>query len=273
MTALLIVALVVAAVAAARGMWSPCGLSMLSSLNPVSERGRGNRFGLTVGWYVAGAATGGAALGVGCAIAAFGYGRLHLSSTWTWSLALAGAAVAVLSDSALTRPALPDHPRQVDERWLSRYRRWIYAGGYGVQIGSGFATYIMTAGVYLTALLAVLTGRPGAAFAVGLAFGVARGLGILVTAGVRTPDQLRRLIGRVDALDRVSLQVACGTAAAAGVVAAGFAAGPALALVVAVPLAGLTFARRLPPSPMIMTEGASQRPPRHDHREWWAADR
>ena len=37
MTALLIVALVTAVAAAARGMWSPCGLSMLSSLNPVSN--------------------------------------------------------------------------------------------------------------------------------------------------------------------------------------------------------------------------------------------
>ena len=35
--ALLAVALAVAVVAAVRGMWSPCGLSMLSSLNPVSE--------------------------------------------------------------------------------------------------------------------------------------------------------------------------------------------------------------------------------------------
>ena len=244
MNALLIVALVTAVAAAARGMWSPCGLSMLSSLNPVSERTRGNRFWVTVGWYVAGASAGGAALGAGCAVAAAGYARMHLSSTWTWSLALAGAVVAVLSDSALTPRSLPIHPRQVDERWLARYRRWIYAGGYGVQIGSGFATYIMTAAVYLSALLVVLTARPGTAFAIGLAFGVMRGLGILVTAGVRTPDQLRRLIGGIDARDRLSLQVACAVAAGLGVVAAWFAAGPVLAVIVAVPLAGLTVGRR-----------------------------
>lgn len=247
MTALLILALGTAVVAAARGMWSPCGLSMLSSLNPVSERGRGNRFWVTVGWYVAGATAGGAALGVGTAVAAAGYARLHLSSTWTWSLALAGAVVAVLSDSALTSRSLPIHPRQVDERWLSRYRRWIYAGGYGVQIGSGFATYIMTATVYLTALLAVLTARPATAFAVALGFGLVRGLGILVTAGVRTPDQLRRLIGAIDARDRLSLQVACTVAAAVGVVAAWNAFGPAPAVAIGVPLAALTAGRRRAP--------------------------
>jgi len=40
-------------VAAARGLWSPCGMSMLSSLNPVSERARGHRFWATACWYVA----------------------------------------------------------------------------------------------------------------------------------------------------------------------------------------------------------------------------
>lgn len=253
MTALLIVALVTAVAAAARGMWSPCGLSMLSSLNPVSERTRGNRFWVTVGWYVAGASAGGAALGAGCAVAAAGYARMHLSSTWTWSLALAGAVVAVLSDSALTPRSLPIHPRQVDERWLARYRRWIYAGGYGVQIGSGFATYIMTAAVYLTALLAVLTARPAPAFAIGLTFGVVRGLGILVTAGVRTPDQLRRLIGGIDARDRLSLRIAAAVAAAVGVTSAWFLAGPLFAAIVAAPLAGLAFARRLRPAAAILS--------------------
>jgi hypothetical protein len=43
-------ALFVAVVAALRGTWSPCGLSMLSSLNPVSERSRGHRFWGTAVW-------------------------------------------------------------------------------------------------------------------------------------------------------------------------------------------------------------------------------
>ena len=60
-TMITVLAFVVAAVAAARGMWSPCGLSMLSSLNPVSEQARGHRFWLTGCWYVAGAIAGGAA--------------------------------------------------------------------------------------------------------------------------------------------------------------------------------------------------------------------
>lgn len=237
------VALVVAVVAAARGMWSPCGLSMLSSLNPVAERARGHRFGVTAAWYVAGALLGGATLGAGCAVAATGYGQLHLAPVATWSVALGGAVIAVASDSPVVPFALPDHPRQVDERWLGSYRRWIYAGGFGVQIGIGFATYIMTAAVYLTALLAVLTGRPGAAFAVGVAFGLARGLGVLVTARARTPEALRGLVRRIDRLGPAALRAAALTATAAGAVAGAVVGGPLLAGAVALPLAALAIGR------------------------------
>jgi hypothetical protein len=240
---LLAAALTTAVVAAVRGMWSPCGMSMLSSLNPVSESARGHRFWATAVWYVAGAAVGGALLGAGCGLGAVGYGRLDVSSEGTWAIALVGAAIAVASDSTLTRRALPVHPRQVDERWLTTYRRWIYAGGFGAQIGAGFATYIMTAAVYLTALLAVLTGSASAAFGIGLTFGVVRGLGIVVVAGARTPGQLRALIARVDRLGTPALRVACAIDAAVGVTAGWFAGGAVLALIVGVPLAVLAVGR------------------------------
>ena len=221
-----VLALVVAAAAAVRGVWSPCGLSMLSALNPVSERARGHRFGVTASWYVLGAVIGGGLLGGGCALLAAGVGRLHLPTQWTWALVLAAAAVTVLSDSALTRLALPVHPRQVDERWLSAYRRWIYAGGFGLQIGTGFATYIMTAAVYLTAALAVLTGDPGAALTVGLTFGAVRGLAILVAAPARSPEALRTLMAGVDRYAGPSLLAVTGVVAVVGATAAWAVGGP-----------------------------------------------
>ncbi|WP_375487516.1 hypothetical protein, partial [uncultured Jatrophihabitans sp.] len=72
------VALLVATAAALRGVWSPCGLSMLSALNPVSERARGHRWGVTASWYVGGAVAGGAVLGGGCALLASGVAALPL---------------------------------------------------------------------------------------------------------------------------------------------------------------------------------------------------
>src|SRR5947208_3102440 len=96
---MLVLLFALAAVAAIRGMWSPCGLSMLSTLNPVSERARGHRFWATACWYVLGAVVGGTLLGLGCAVLALGFGGLDAPSSVAWSFALAGSLVAVLSDA------------------------------------------------------------------------------------------------------------------------------------------------------------------------------
>jgi hypothetical protein len=236
--------LIVAAVAAVRGMWSPCGLSMLSTLNPVSERARGHRFRATACWYLAGAVAGGAVLGAGCAVLAFGYGRLNPSEPVGWGLALGFAVLAVVSDARVGGWSLPIHPRQVDERWVDTYRRWLYASGYGVQIGSGFATYIMSAAVYLLALLAVLTGSPVQALAGGVAFGLVRGLTVLVAAAGHTPSSLREVMGRIDAWSGTSALVAAATCGAVAVVAGWQLAGAPLAVAVALALTAVLTASR-----------------------------
>jgi len=244
---MLLVTLAVAVVAAIRGMWSPCGLSMLASLNPLSETARGNRFWLTAVWYVAGAVVGGALLGAGCAVAAWGYARLHATTSVTWIAVSVAALIAVASDTAVFGRSLPDHPRQVDERWLVKYRRWIYAGGYGVQIGTGFATYIMTAAVYLVAVLAVLTGSAAQAASVALTFGLVRGLTIVVAAPARTPERLRAAHRRIAALTAVSLWACVGVCAATSVVAGFVVGGAALAGAVALAATLLAVAQSLRP--------------------------
>jgi hypothetical protein len=235
-----------AVIAAMRGLWSPCGLSMLSSLNPVAETARGNRFWLTACWYVAGALAGGALLGGGCALVAWAVRRVGLPTAALWSIVLVAAVVATASDARLGGWTLPLHPRQVDERWLTKYRRWIYASGYGVQIGTGFATYIMTAAVYLTAVLAVATASPLAALAAGLTFGGVRGLAIVVAGSARTAAALRSLLGRVDALSGTSALVAALTSASAAGVAAAELGGVPLAAAVATVLAALLGVRARP---------------------------
>jgi hypothetical protein len=237
---------VVAVVAALRGLWSPCGLSMLSSLNPVAEMARGHRFWVTASWYVAGALAGGALLGGGCALLAWAVRRVDPPDAALWSAVLVAAVVATASDARLGGWSLPLHPRQVDERWLVKYRRWIYASGYGMQIGTGFATYIMTAAVYLTVVLAVATASAGAALAAGVAFGGARGLAIVVAGSARTAAALRRLLGRVDALSGTSAFMAALCCAGAAAVAAVHVGGAPLAAAVVAVLAALLGARARP---------------------------
>jgi len=187
--------MVVAVVAAMRSTWSPCGLSMLSTLTPATERGRGHRYPVTASWFVVGSVVGSLLLALPAAAAAWGLARIPIPAP-VWCAV--GAVVALLTLAAERHWAglrLPEHPRQVDETWLVRYRRWLYATGFGIQIGSGFATYIMTTAVYLTVGLAVLTARPLAALGICLLFGLVRGLAVLLTARVRSSEALRRLHG------------------------------------------------------------------------------
>ncbi len=91
---------------------------------------------------------------------ALAVGPLHLSATVTGTVALVAALVAAGSDSGVAGVRLPFHRRQVNERWLDRYRPWVYGAGFGWQIGCGLATYITSAAVYLMIVLGALTGQP-----------------------------------------------------------------------------------------------------------------
>jgi hypothetical protein len=199
-------ALLIAAVSGARGTWSPCGLSMISAINPLSERSRGNRYWLTAAWFVLGSVLGGVALGSASGLLALLLRPLadhRVAAIW---IAVLACLVALAADRRLGGFQLPLHPRQVNELWLTRYRRWLYAAGFGVQIGVGFATYIMTAATYLVVVLAALTGSPALALATGTVFGLVRGLAVLLSARCRTGAALRQLHLRLSTLEPVSLR-------------------------------------------------------------------
>ena len=199
-TTLTCLAFVVAVAAAVRSTWSPCGLSMLSSITPFGERGRGHRYAATCTWFVVGATSGGVALGgVAAALAAavhFG----EASALVVGVVALAATLVAAVSDSGWAGTRVPVHFRQVNERWLDAYRPWVYGAGFGFQIGCGLATYITTAAVYLTVVLAGLTGSPALAVVVGATFGLVRGLAVTLTRKVQTPTGLLAFHQRFAAL-------------------------------------------------------------------------
>lgn len=204
-----LVGVVVAVAAAARSTWSPCGLSMLSTITPFGERARRHRYGVTAGWFLAGSIAGGATLGgvsaglaalvrlVGASAGPGGPGGPAGRSAWL----AAGAVVALagaLVDAGVFGAVLPLIRRQVDDRWLSRYRPWVYGVGFGWQIGVGVATYLMTAGVVVVAVLGALSGSPLVALALGVVFGAARGSTVFLTARATDPAALRSLHARID---------------------------------------------------------------------------
>jgi hypothetical protein len=229
-------ALAIAVVAAFRSTWSPCGVSMLSSITPLSEAGRGHRYWATVSWYVIGSVLGGLTLGAVAALGAMGVAGLGLSTSGSAGVVLAAGLITLASDLGIGGFRLPANPRQVERTWLDRYRPWIYGLGFGWQLGVGVATYVMSASIYLMVIVAAATGEPWLALGVVTSFGLLRGLAILPASGVRTPTDLGRLHRRIEGLRPISRVVALAGQIGVLAVAVLVVAGVPAALVVAAAL-------------------------------------
>jgi hypothetical protein len=202
---LALAAFALAVVAAVRSAWSPCGLSMLATITPIAERGRGHRYRTTTTWFVVGSVLGGASLGVVMALLAFAVGALAAPGTGLASVAVVAGAIVVAADARVGGFRLPVHHRQVNERWLDQFRPWVYGAGFGWQIGVGLATYIKTCAVYLMIVLVALTGDPEVALLAGIVFGLVRGLAVFLGRNITTTAALADFHRRFMAADRYAL--------------------------------------------------------------------
>ena len=163
---------------------------MLASITPLGERGRHGHWTVTVLAFLGGSVAAGAA--VGAALGAVG--GLLLSGLGE-DLRLVALAAALLGAIALVLGpgGVPGPRRQVDERWLDRYRGWVYGLGYGAQLGVGVGAVVTSAATYAALLAAVLTaGAARGAVIVG-GYGALRGLTPMLAAGVQTPEPLLAL--------------------------------------------------------------------------------
>ena len=189
---------------------------MLTSISPLGERARGNRWWLTVGWLSLGAVVGGAVVGV--VLGAAGQSLAGSLSDGTRLAVLAGAcALAAAWD--MSGRGLPGR-RQVNEDWLVAYRSWVYGAGFGLQLGAAVATVVNTALVPLFMLAALLAGDAAAGLAIGAAFGAARGASMVLSSRVRTTDDLRKLHRRLDLHADRARRLGAGAAAGLGCAAA-----------------------------------------------------
>lgn len=237
-------AVAVAVVAAVRGTWSPCGVSMLSSITPLTETGRGNRYWKTVVWFILGTIAGGATLGTLAAGGAVLVRAVDLPSGAALAAAVLAAAVTLASDLSIGGWRLPSNPRQVNRSWLDRYRSWVYGLGFGWQLGVGVATFVMSATVYLMVVLAALSGRPLFAFLVVTGFGLIRGLAILPGANVDTSAGLMNLHRSIERFRPTSRAVAVATQIAVVGVVLTELTGGVFGVAVAGGLAALAWAMR-----------------------------
>jgi hypothetical protein len=165
---------------------------MLTSITPLGERGRGNRWSVTT-----------AALIVGCIVAGAGAGALAgelgalalsgIGIEARLALVAAGLVVGLALDLAWDGTRLPTVRRQVNEDWLHAYRGWVYGLGFGLQLGVGAATIVGASAVYATFLCSFAAASLGAGALIGAVFGTMRGASFLAGRRVRGPGELIEL--------------------------------------------------------------------------------
>lgn len=165
---------------------------MLASINPLGERARNRRWGVTVSAYLLGSVT--AAASVGALLGVVGGWVRHLVGAGpvvVAGVAVVACAVGAAFDLGVGGLRLPTVHRQVNKDMLDEYRGWVYGLSFGLQLGLGVVTVVNTAGIYVTLALALLSGSTIGGLAIGATFGLVRGGAILSVWRVRRPEQLR----------------------------------------------------------------------------------
>jgi len=193
---------------------------MLSSIHPLGERSRQQRFWLTATAYLGGSTVSGAALGLGLGLLGSWLRPDRIGDSAALAALAAVAAAGLVHD---VRPGgfhLATPRRQVDENWLTTYRGWVYGAGFGLQLGVGVATIITSGLIYLMWSAALLSGRLTAGLAIGATFGAVRGTALLTVARVSTPEQLHATHRRIDRLRRGAGRVSMAALALGAIVTA-----------------------------------------------------
>jgi hypothetical protein len=144
----------VALVAGLTGTWSPCGFSMVDTLAATGPGGR--RGSVTAcATFAVGALAGGVATFAGLS----GVGAL-LHTTGSGTAAIAAVAVALAAAAAEARGVriVPQIRRQVPEPWRRVMPLPLAAALYGVLLGLGFTTFVLTFAVWALAGIAIALG-------------------------------------------------------------------------------------------------------------------
>jgi hypothetical protein len=172
---------------------------MLASITPLGERGRQSNWGITCCAHTLGSLLGGATVGALAGLV----GWLAVDGVpERVRVAALAAALAIGLAFELARGGVPGPRRQVDKRWLNRYRGWVYGVGYGAQLGAGITTVVVSSAAYAVPLGAFLSARPVTGGAIGAVAGALRGATVLAAARVATPERLVAFHARVLVTER-----------------------------------------------------------------------
>jgi hypothetical protein len=165
-------------IAGVTGAWSPCGFSMVDTLAPHGYAGRLRTTLVACATFAAGALAGGIATFGGLALLGESLGAGGAAA-----IAVAAAvALAAAAGEARGARIVPQVRRQVPESWRRVLPVPLAAGLYGILLGLGFTTFILSFAVWALAGVSVALGDPALGLLVGLGFGIGRTLPVVVLA-------------------------------------------------------------------------------------------
>lgn len=182
----MLIALAVAAlVAGLAGAWSPCGFSMVDTLGPHGYAQRMRVTAVACVTFALGALAGGVVTFGGLALLgdALGAGQ-GAAAAIAAALLLAAAA-----GDAAGRRIVPQVRRQVPESWRRVLALPLAAGLYGVLLGLGFTTFVLSFAVYALAAACLALGDIQAGIVVGVAFAAGRIVPVVALAPAQTTER------------------------------------------------------------------------------------
>jgi len=162
----------------ATGTWSPCGFSMIETIGPTGHTG-GTRTTLAACATFGPAAVLGGALTFGV-LALLGE-TLGAGGTVAYVAAAAVTLAAAVAEARGVR-IVPQVRRQLPIGWRTAMPMPVAAAGYGVLLGLGFTTFVLSYGVWALMGACVAIGDPTAGLVAGLAFGIGRAVPIVILA-------------------------------------------------------------------------------------------
>jgi hypothetical protein len=163
------------------GAWSPCGFSMVETIGPTGHSGgRRTTFAACATFTLGALAGGGATFGGLSALGA----ALHGTSGRAAYLLAAGIAVAAAIGEARAMRIVPQVRRQLPEHWRRLMPMPLAAALYGILLGLGFTTFVLTLGVWALGGISVALGDPEIGILIGAAFGAGRAIPVALLAPI-----------------------------------------------------------------------------------------
>jgi hypothetical protein len=163
----------------ATGTFSPCGLSVIDTIGPTGHTG-GRRITIAAcATFLPGAIAGGVLTFGTLAVTG---NLLHgAGGKAAYLVAATLATIAAVLEARGTR-IVPQIRRQLPEHWRRVMPMPVAAALYGVLLGIGFTTFVLSFGVWALAGVSLAVGDPKLGLILGACFGLGRAIPVLVLA-------------------------------------------------------------------------------------------